>query len=58
MAIYVTGDVHAYLSPIWNDQDILIIAGDFGVGFWDGYYFDYAIRAKGYDWWTIELCNN
>lgn len=66
MAIYVTGDTHAdqvlwnaYLSPILKDRDILIIAGDFGVGFWDGRYwseetfYDYLEQQP----YTVVFCD-
>lgn len=46
MAVYVTGDTHAdqvlmdaYLLPLLKQNDILIILGDFGVGFWSGRYW-------------------
>lgn len=44
--IYVTGDTHGFQSrwvdnimPLLSRGDILIICGDFGVGFWNGRYW-------------------
>ena len=44
--IYITGDVHGDqelwqigIAPIMNPRDIIIVAGDFGVGFFDGRYW-------------------
>ncbi|MCD8356329.1 MAG: metallophosphoesterase [Clostridia bacterium] len=66
MAIYVTGDTHAnqvlwdaYISPILQDGDILIVAGDFGVGFWNGRYwseetfYDYLAQQP----YTVAFCD-
>ena len=51
MTVYVTGDTHAdqvlmdaYLLPMLKQDDILMILGDFGVGFWSGRY------------WAEEMC--
>lgn len=58
--IYVTGDLHAcfekwkeQIEPVLKDGDILIVCGDFGMGFWHGgrgaqeAFFDY-IASKNY----------
>ena len=44
--IYVTGDTHGdqykwveQIKPVPNSSDIILICGDFGVGFWDGPYW-------------------
>jgi len=44
--IYVVGDIHAMqlkwikeIEPVLKAGDILICAGDFGFGFWDGLYW-------------------
>ena len=41
--VYVTGDIHGnqekwihYIDPILKEQDILLVTGDFGMGFWYG----------------------
>jgi len=52
--IYVTGDTHGdagrweeHIHPVLSDGDIIIVCGDFGVGFWDdgeGFYDRVAAR--------------
>ena len=44
--IYCTGDTHGnqykwveQLEPVLSSGDILIICGDFGIGFWNGRYW-------------------
>lgn len=44
--IYITGDTHANqtkwvreLEPMLSAGDLLIVAGDFGIGFWNGRYW-------------------
>lgn len=44
--IYITGDTHGnqdrwlgQIHPMLAAGDTIIIAGDFGVGFWNGCYF-------------------
>ena len=41
--LYITGDTHGdqeewarFIDPFLKPDDMLVIAGDFGVGFWDG----------------------
>lgn len=45
--IYVTGDTHGnqykwveQVEKVLQPKDIVIVCGDFGVGFWDGRYWD------------------
>lgn len=52
--IYDTGDIHGnqfkwieQIHPTLSDGDILIVNGDFGVGFWDGRYWS---EETFYDW--------
>lgn len=52
--IYDTGDTHALqckwvkeIHPILKSGDILIVNGDFGIGFWDG---EYCSEEMFYDW--------
>lgn len=44
--LYVTGDIHGdqrkwfgHIAPVLQNGDTLIVAGDFGIGFWDGMPF-------------------
>ena len=52
--LYITGDTHAMqnkwlneIHPFLNEGDILIVAGDFGIGFWNGKYFT---EETFFDW--------
>ena len=52
--IYITGDTHGdqdrwlkQIHPALSAGDTIIIAGDFGVGFWNGRYFS---EETFYDW--------
>lgn len=52
--VYVTGDIHAnqrkfveQIHPCLKNRDSIIIAGDFGFGFWDGELFS---EETFYDW--------
>ncbi len=52
--IYVTGDIHAdqarwyyNIHPLLKKGDYLIIAGDFGFGFWNGVFWP---EEMFYDW--------
>lgn len=52
--IYITGDTHGdqerwmqQIHPALRPGDTILIAGDFGVGGWDGRYFD---EEAFYDW--------
>lgn len=52
--IYITGDTHGdqdrwlkQIHPALSASDTIIIAGDFGVGFWNGRYFS---EETFYDW--------
>lgn len=64
--IYVTGDTHgdqilwdACIHPILKQQDIMIVAGDFGVGFFGGRYwseqvfYDYLAKQP----YTVLFCD-
>ena len=61
--IYDTGDIHAnqykwveQIHPALSSGDILIVNGDFGIGFWNGRYFSKTNEflekngMKGIDW--------
>lgn len=44
--IYITGDTHGnqykwveQIEPVLSPADIILVCGDFGVGFWDGRYW-------------------
>ena len=63
---YLTGDTHgdqilwdAYISPFLNPGDTIIVAGDFGVGFFDGRYwpeemfYDYLAEQE----YTVLFCD-
>lgn len=52
--IYVTGDIHAnqykwveQIHPALSSGDILIVNGDFGIGFWNGRYWS---EETFFDW--------
>lgn len=52
--LYITGDTHGdqeewaqYIDPFLKPDDTLVIAGDFGVGFWDGRMW---AEETFYDW--------
>ena len=45
--IYITGDTHGnqykwveQIEPVLSCGDTIIVCGDFGIGFWDGKYWD------------------
>lgn len=64
--VYITGDTHAIqekwveqIHPVLKSGDTLIVAGDFGVGFWDGRYWSEELF---YDWiaeqpYTVLFCD-
>lgn len=52
--VYITGDIHAdqrkwieQIDPCLKQDDIIIVAGNFGIGFWNGQYFS---EETFYDW--------
>ena len=51
--IYVTGDTHGnqekwihYIDPVLKENDILLVTGDFGLGFWYGKKYDEELWRK------------
>lgn len=53
--IYDTGDIHGnqhkwieQIQPTLSSEDILIVNGDFGIGFWNGRYW--SEETSFYDW--------
>ncbi len=64
--IYVTGDLHGsegrwmeQVDPLLKAGDTIIICGDFGVGFWYGFYRN---EEQFYDWletrpYTVLFCD-
>ncbi len=64
--IYITGDTHGnqdkwmeQIDPVLNPGDTIIIAGDFGVGFWNG---KYGSEDTFFDWierqpYTVLFCD-
>lgn len=44
--LYITGDTHGnqykwveQIEPVLSPADIILVCGDFGVGFWNGRYW-------------------
>ena len=66
--IYVTGDTHAIegkwvqdIEPVLSSGDIIIVAGDFGIGFWKGPYGDeeaFLDRISGKDYTVLFIDGN
>ena len=64
--LYDTGDTHANqrkwlkeIHPVLKPGDIIIVNGDFGIGFWDGVYWS---EEMFYDWieeqsYTVLFCD-
>ena len=64
--LYDTGDIHANqekwlkeIHPVLQSGDIIIVNGDFGVGFWNGKYWSEELF---YDWiseqnYTVLFCD-
>ena len=51
--IYVTGDTHGnqykwveQIDTVLNAEDIILVCGDFGIGFWDGRYWSEEMPSE------------